>query len=86
MSKKKEKDLEELEYVLDEIVEDTGESAVVTFKVAPKEAVKPPQMITFDRYFTSLGRPMHHKPGMEAFCKTKGKKARPAWEALFAKY
>lgn len=47
---------------------------------------KPPQMIMFDRYFMSLGRPMHHKAGMLAFVNTKGKKTREAWEALFSKY
>ena len=52
-------------------------------KAAPP---KPPQMIMFDRYFMSLGRPMHHKAGMLAFCNTKGKKTREAWKTLFAKY
>jgi len=51
-----------------------------------KEAPEPPQMLMFDRYFMSLGRPMHHKAGMLAFCNTKGKKTREAWEALFEKY
>jgi hypothetical protein len=50
------------------------------------DAPKPPQMIMFDRYFMSLGRPMHHKAGMLAFCNTKGKKTREAWQALFAQY
>lgn len=51
-----------------------------------KERPAPPQMITFDRYFVSLGRPMHHKAGMAAFTNTKGKKTIEAWDALFEKY
>lgn len=51
-----------------------------------KVAIKPTPMITFERYFMSLGRPMHHKAGLVAYCNTKGKKTREAWKTLFEKY
>ncbi len=53
---------------------------------AKKVRPVPPQMITFDRYFLSLGRPMHHRAGLEAYKNTKGKKTLEAWKKMFADY
>ena len=80
-----EKDLEELEEL------GTSKVYLDTFKPEAKKeepvvTIKPPQVVMFDRYFMSLGRPMHHKAGMLAYVNTKGKKTREAWKALFAKY
>ena len=56
-------------------------------EVKKKKSVQPaPQMITFDRYFISLGRPLHHRAGMEAYANTKGKRTRESWGALFKNY
>ena len=92
-----EKDLEEIsaDVTLDEVREELGmprldnekgEEIAGTVWTKPVAVSKPPQMIMFDRYFMSLGRPMHHKSGMVAYCNTKGKKTRKAWETLFEKY
>lgn len=74
----------------EDLMEDIEEIEEVVEVVAPKPVKKerpaPPQMITFDRYFMSLGRPMHHKAGMAAFANVKGKKTVEAWDALFEKY
>ena len=77
---------------LNEVREDLGLPPLVGGDVSMNPAhhkaapPKPPQMIMFDRYFMSLGRPMHHKAGMLAYKNTKGKKTREAWKALFKDY
>lgn len=81
MSKKKDKDLE-LGF---------EESFIEAEPVAPekKEAAPPELMLSFDRYFSTLGRPDHHKAGMKAFLKkgqAQGKKAKSYWEQLFKTY
>jgi hypothetical protein len=43
-------------------------------------------MMTFDRWFASTGRPPRHKAGMKAFTDTKGKKTVEAWNKIFKKY
>jgi len=53
---------------------------------SPKVRPVPPKLITFDRYFNSLGRPGHHKAGMMAYVNTKGKKSREVWDSLFKDY
>lgn len=51
------------------------------------EKVEPEQMISFDRYFTVLGRPSRHKKGMIAFLKSiKGRKTKAEWDRLFQGY
>ncbi len=53
----------------------------------PVEVVEAPIVMSFDRYFLTLGRPQHHKRGMAAFVKSvKGKKTQQAWELLFKGY
>lgn len=52
-------------------------------KVEVKSAV---QRISFDRWFSTTGRPAHHKAGMRAFVKSSGRKTKAAWDQLFAKY
>lgn len=57
----------------------------------PKSPNPVPSMknkMTFDRYFISLGRPTHHKSGMEAYLgnKAKGKKTKEAWDRLLKDY
>jgi hypothetical protein len=52
-------------------------------KVEVKNAV---QRISFDRWFSTTGRPGHHKAGMRAYVKASGRKTKTAWDQLFAKY
>lgn len=52
-------------------------------KVEKKEPVK---LISFDAWFRTLGRPDHHKAGLKAYAKTKGKKSKEAWDRLFKNY
>ena len=80
---REEMDLPPLGEVGDQPLNPTYVEAV---KAKKKERPAPPQMITFDRYFLSLGKPGHHRAGMEAYTNTKGKKTREAWEALFKHY
>ena len=77
---------EETDYVLDEIIKDTEEEVKMSFKPVKKDPPAPPKMITFDRYFLSLGLPVHHRAGMAAYGNTKGKKTLEAWKSLFASY
>lgn len=46
----------------------------------------PVQSMTFDVWFSSLGRPLHHKAGMRAFAPTEGRRTKSGWEALFKSY
>jgi hypothetical protein len=86
MSDEEEKDF------IDELEEElTASAPVVGEKVAeevtaPPYRSPPPPMITFDRYFMALGKPMHHKAGMAAYGSIKGKKTKEAWDSLFKKY
>lgn len=52
------------------------------------EKTKKTNLLTFDRYFLTLDRPLHHKAGMEAFAKNKIKQKRTAsmWNKIFANY
>lgn len=43
-------------------------------------------LVTFDRWFRTLGRPEHHKRGMRAFASTDGKRTVAAWNQLFKNY
>lgn len=56
----------------------------VPAKKAPPAPVEP--LLTFDRWFISLGRPSHHKAGMQAYRPTKGRKTKAAWDRLFKDY
>lgn len=53
---------------------------------APAAPAAPEPVVSFDRWFASLGRPQHHKAGMKAYASTKGKKTVTAWIAVFAGY
>lgn len=54
---------------------------------APEPAKEAPSpVVSFDRWFSSTGKPQHHKAGMKAFAPTKGKKTVAAWNAAFAGY
>lgn len=62
---------------------------VMQEKEAPKKTKRPMATFTFDRWFASLGRPIHHKAGMLAYLSKKasqGKKTVAEWERLFASY
>lgn len=70
---------------------DANEKKVTISKPKPVKTVKkvrpkPEPTMTFDRWFISLGRPLHHKAGMVAFAKTKGKRSSNAWYKLFKAY
>ena len=58
-----------------------------TTPVVKKEVAAPPaKLITFDRYFTFLGLPEHHKEGLKAYANTKGKRTKEAWDLLLKNY
>ncbi len=53
------------------------------------EKPKPIPVMTFDRYFATLGKPDHHKAGMRAYLSVrnlKGKKSVEAWNRLLDGY
>ena len=50
---------------------------------APKPKVL---LLTFDRWFATTGRPMHHKAGMKAYVNVTGKRPKEFWDQLFAQY
>ena len=52
-------------------------------KVEVKDAI---QRISFSRWFSTTGRPSHHKAGFKAYANTNGRKTKVAWDVLFAKY
>lgn len=52
-------------------------------KVEVKSAI---QLISFDRWFLTTGRPAHHKAGMRAYSNTKGRRNKAAWDQLFKNY
>lgn len=58
-------------------------ASVIAPKVEVKDAV---QRISFSRWFSTTGRPSHHKAGFQAYANTNGRKTKVAWDALFAKY
>ena len=58
------------------------EKVVEPVKKAPVKV----KLVTFERFFISSGRPLHHKAGMEAFTNTKIKRTMEAWELVFAEY
>lgn len=56
---------------------------------APKQPATPQTLLSFDRYFATLGKPVHHKAGMKAFLKKgegQGKKTQAYWELIFKNY
>jgi len=66
-----------------EPMKDTAETHISTVSVSPPaEEV----WLTFDRWFSTTGRPPHHKGGLKAFAITSGKKTVAAWNAIFATY
>lgn len=70
---------DELDYVVEETVEPSVPVSSTSVLVEP--------LLTFDRFFLSLGRPMHHKKGIAAYVKNiKGKKTVAAWNALLKGY
>lgn len=48
--------------------------------------VAPEMVISFDRWFPTLGKPSHWKTGMKAYAQTSGKKTIAAWAELFKNY
>lgn len=62
------------------------EKEVVVLAPVKKVLPTPPVLITFDRYFTMLKKPMHHKLGMIAYAPVKGKKTKEAWDLIFKNY
>lgn len=84
----------ENEFVVDEnmeVAKDDTASIVVETPVAAVVKPKAPlvvPMMTFDRYFISLGKPLHHKHGMAAYIGklSKSKKTREAWDKMFKGY
>jgi len=56
----------------------------------PQDAPKTQELVfTFDRYFSSLNKPLHHKSGMKAFLKGRvanSKKTVAEWNRLFERY
>lgn len=44
------------------------------------------KLMTFDTWFLSTGRPVHHKKGMQAYTDTKGKKSVDYWNQVFSTY
>ncbi len=55
----------------------------------PKRLPKLEPVFSFDRYFATLGKPIHHKAGMKAFVKKadlRSKKTVQAWNRIFAAY
>ena len=50
---------------------------------APKSNVL---LLTFDRWFSTTGRPWHHKAGMRAYVNVTGKRPKEFWDQLFAQY
>ena len=54
-------------------------------KIMPPKKLSEP-MLTFDRWFPTTGRPLHHKRGMAAYVNTKGRRTKAVWDALFKKY
>ena len=50
---------------------------------APAE---PELLVSFDRWFSTTGKPDHWKTGMKAFANTSGKKSLAAWAKLFETY
>jgi hypothetical protein len=61
-----------------------------TFTVPPDPQPEPtPESsvaISFDRWFTTTGRPDYHKAGMQAYADTDGKRLPSEWDTLFANY
>lgn len=53
---------------------------------APVVKAPPPQLVTFDRWFVTFGKPDRWKAGMRAFADTTGKKTVAQWNAIFAGY
>jgi len=51
----------------------------------PAPAAKEPEM-TFDVWFSSLGKPQHHKSGMKAYARTEVRRTKAGWESLFKSY
>lgn len=45
-----------------------------------------PQLITFDTWFSSTGRPAHHRYGMSAYADTGGRKTKEYWDSIFKNY
>ncbi len=71
------------------IKEESPEKTEMAQPAPSKSKVKPQIRIhwmTFDRYFISLGKPMHHKQGMVAYTNTRGKKTKEAWTKIFKDY
>jgi hypothetical protein len=56
---------------------------------APEKAVEAqaaPLLLSFDRWFSTLDKPDHHKAGMKAYASTSGKKSLEQWAAIFKNY
>lgn len=65
---------------------ESAEGALVA-SVATKAVVVAPEMsISFDRWFTTTGKPDHWKSGMKRYAQTSGKKTLAAWTKLFENY
>ena len=88
MTKKKTKEnLESVEEVVPEkeVAPEPVKPAVVVRKAAHTVPKSEPVM-TFQRWFATLGKPAHHKAGMMAFTSTSGKRTPAAWNAAFKNY
>lgn len=70
-------------------VPEVAKPTLVPAKPTPVVSTAPkPQMLllTFDRWFSTTGRPWHHKAGMKAYVNVTGKRPKEFWDQLFAQY
>ncbi|MCF6205351.1 MAG: hypothetical protein L3J47_00460 [Sulfurovum sp.] len=80
-----EKEIEDIEDTEEEVAE-LLEEPLPAPPPKPQPKVKAEHQVSFSRYFISLQKPMHHKPGMAAFTNTSGKKTYRIWDELFSTY
>ena len=72
---------------------DMPDTSTIAAPKAPEPKAAAPKapivvVMNFDRWFSSTGKPAHHKSGMKTYRKTaiKGKRTAAAWQELFKNY
>lgn len=63
-----------------------SENEIVSSDKVPAIKEELAMLVSFDRWFSTTGKPDHWKAGMHRFALTSGKKSLAAWAKLFENY
>jgi hypothetical protein len=87
MAKKKDDTVSVFDNTEPLVIEVSSTPAPVVTTLAPAPVVP---LLSFDRYFSTTGKPAHHKAGMRAFLTSSGttdqRRTKDDWEKIFANY